>query len=150
MKDIFSNAVTTEIIDRINQLTPSTKPQWGKMDAAQVLAHCNVTYEMDFEDKHKKPGAFARWMLKAFVKKTVVGETPYNKNTRTAPQFLIKDAKDFEPEKTRLINYINKAKDLGRSHFEGKESFSFGKLTADEYNNMFYKHLDHHLTQFGV
>jgi len=150
MKDIFSDIITNEIINRIEQLTPTTKAQWGKMDAAQMLAHCNVTYEMDFENIHKKPGAFGRWMLKAFVKKAVVNEVLYKKNTRTAPQFLIKDTKDFEVEKVRLINYINQTTKLGRSYFEGKESFSFGKLTADEYNNMFYKHLDHHLSQFGV
>jgi len=150
MKDIFSDAVSAEIIDRIKQLNPNTKAMWGKMNAAQMLAHCNVTYEMDFEDIHKKPGGLMRWMLKTFVKKSVVNEMPYKRNSGTAPQFIIKDAKDFEAEKKRLVNYIDQAKNLGRSHFEGKESFSFGKLTAEEYNNMFYKHLDHHLTQFGV
>lgn len=150
MKDIFSHAVSAEIIDRINKLNPNTKAEWGKMDVAQMLAHCNVTYEMDFEELHKKPGGLMRWMLKTFVKKSVVNEVPYKKSSGTAPQFIIKDAKDFEAEKARLINYINKAKELGRNHFEGKESFSFGKLTANEYNNMFYKHLEHHLTQFGV
>jgi len=150
MKDIFNEAVSAEVINRVEQLTTETKPKWGKMDVAQMLAHCNVTYELDFEDIHKKPGGVMKWMLKTFVKKAVVNEEPYKKNGGTAPQFKIKETKDFEVEKTRLINYISKAKNLGRSHFEGKESFSFGKLTAEEYNNMFYKHLDHHLTQFGV
>jgi hypothetical protein len=39
---------------------------------------------------------------------------------------------------------------MGADAFEGKESNSFGKLTASEWNIMMYKHLDHHLTQFGV
>jgi len=150
MKDIFSDVVCKEIINRIEKLSTDTQPQWGKMNAAQMLAHCNVAYEMDFEDIHKKPGALMRWILKTFVKKGVVNDTPYKRNSSTAPQFLIKEDKNFEPEKARLISYINKAKDLGRTHFESKESFSFGKLTAEEYNNMFYKHLDHHLTQFSV
>jgi len=150
MKDIFSEAISLEIIERIHKLSRETKPHWGKMNVAQMLAHCNVTYEMDFEELHKKPDGLMRWLLKTFVKKNVVNEVPYKKSGSTAAQFIIKDEKDFEAEKIRLINYINKAKDLGRSHFEGKESFSFGTLTADEYNNMFYKHLDHHLTQFGV
>ena len=150
MKNIFKAEVTNEVIERINKLEPITRPQWGKMSADQMLAHCNVTYEMAFEDKHKKPNGFTKLMLKLFVKNTVVGEKPYKKNSRTAPQFLIVDARNFEAEKKRLIDYLQKAQNLGEAHFDGMESHSFGKLTKWEWNNMFYKHLDHHLTQFGV
>ncbi|GAB1855324.1 hypothetical protein MHTCC0001_01570 [Flavobacteriaceae bacterium MHTCC 0001] len=150
MKNIFDTAVTNEVITRIDQLEPSTAPQWGKMSVDQMLAHCNVTYEMAFEDKHKKPNGFTKFMLKLFVKNTVVNAKPYKRNGRTAPQFLITDIKNFQEEKERLVNYLNKTQELGANHFDGKASHSFGKLTIQEWNNMFYKHLDHHLTQFGV
>ena len=115
-----------------------------------MLAHCNVTYEMAFENKHPKPNAFVKLMLKLFVKNKVVTDAPYGQNGQTAPQFIIKDDKDFETEKKRLIAYITKTQQLGASHFEGKESHSFGPLNQTEWNNMFYKHLDHHFRQFGV
>lgn len=150
LPNIFTRPVADAVIGRINQLTPSTTPKWGKMNVAQMLAHCNVTYEMAFEDKHPKPGAFMRFMLKTMVKGKVVSEAPYPQNGRTAPQFIITDAKEFEKEKQRLIGYIAKAQQLGEAHFDGRESHSFGSLTKTEWNNMFYKHLDHHLTQFGV
>lgn len=150
LPSIFSPEVTGSIINRIQKLNPDTKPQWGKMDAAKMLAHCNVTYEMAFENIHPKPGAFKQWILKLFVKNAVVGEKPYPKNSQTAPQFIIKSEKDFELEKKRLIEYILKCQQLGANHFDGKESHSFGVLTSTEWNNMFYKHLDHHLLQFGV
>ena len=89
-------------------------------------------------------------ILKLLVKNTVVGETPYKRNLRTAPAFLMTTEKDFNAEKARLIGYINRTQQLGEKEFDGKESLSFGKLTINEWNNMFYKHLDHHLTQFGV
>ena len=73
MKNIFEEETTKELINRINKLTPSTKPEWGKMTVAQMLAHCCVTYEMVFENKHPKPGGFAKFMLKLFVKSAVVG-----------------------------------------------------------------------------
>ena len=150
MKDIFSKEVTEEVINRIEKLTANSQPNWGKMSVAQMLAHCCVTYEMVYTDKHPKPNAFAKYMLKLFVKKIVVSEKPYTKNGRTAPQFLITNEKVIETEKKRLMDYIQQTQQLGRAHFNGKESHSFGKLTAQEWNNMFYKHLDHHLTQFGV
>lgn len=150
MKNIFDTKETNTVIDRINNLQPTTRPLWGKMSADQMLAHLNVTYEMAFEDKHAKPNGFTKFMLKLFVKNTVVGEKPYKKNSKTAPQFLITNARNFVEEKARLADYLIKAQSLGEDYFDGKESHSFGALTKQEWNNMFYKHLDHHLSQFGV
>jgi hypothetical protein len=150
MKNIFLASTTEELIGRINKLSPSTKPQWGKMSVDQMLAHCSVTYEMAYENKHPKPKGFMKFILKNFVKGLVVGEKPYKRNLRTAPAFLMTTEKDFEAEKTRLVGYLQKTVDLGEKHFDQKESLSFGKLSITEWNNMFYKHLDHHLTQFGV
>ncbi|WP_439132820.1 DUF1569 domain-containing protein [Polaribacter sp.] len=150
MKNIFTKKVTEEIINRIEKLTPKSQPIWGKMSVAQMLAHCCVTYEMVYTDKHPKPNKFTRYMMKLFVKNIVVSEKPYAKNGRTAPQFLIVDDKVFDTEKKRLIDFINKTQQLGEKEFEGKASHSFGNLTAKEWNNLFYKHLNHHLQQFGV
>jgi len=150
MKNIFKEAVAHEVIDRINKLTPQTKPLWGKMAVAQMLAHCCVTYEYVYDSKYAKPNALTRMLLKLIVKNAVVNEKPYKKNSATGPDFLIKDSRDFESEKKRLIDYITKTQELGESHFGGKKSHSFGPLTTQEWNNMFYKHIDHHLGQFGV
>lgn len=150
MKNIFSKSVTDEVIGRINALTPQTTPDWGKMNASQMLAHCSVTYEMLYDGNHPKPNILMGFMLRTFVKDTVVSEKPYKRNSRTAPAFLITDERDFEKEKKRLVDYMFKTQTFGEAHFENKESHSFGKLSITEWNNMFYKHLDHHLTQFGV
>lgn len=150
MKNIFDKNVSEEIIGRIHLLNSNSKPKWGKMTVGQMLAHCNVTYEMVYTDKYPKPNSFKKFILKILVKKTVVGEKPYPKNGRTAPQFLITNEREFETEKNTLIKYITKTQNLGENHFQNKESHSFGKLTKTEWNNIFYKHLEHHLTQFGV
>jgi hypothetical protein len=150
MKNIFLQEVTQEVIDRIHKLTPDTQRQWGKMTVSQMLAHCSVTYEMIFEDIHPKPKGFQKFILKAFVKPIVTNEKPFKHNNPTAPAFLIKNDKDFQKEQKRLVDYIQRTQQLGPAHFEQKESHSFGKLSTNQWNNMFYKHLDHHLTQFGV
>lgn len=150
LPDIFSASESEMMIKRINKLSLETQAQWGKMTVAQMLAHCNVTYEMVYETIHPKPGALMKFILKMMVKNKVVNEASYPKNNQTAPQFIIKDAREFEKEKQRLIAYVSKTQQLGGAHFDGLESNSFGKLTSTEWNNMFYKHLNHHLTQFGV
>jgi hypothetical protein len=91
-----------------------------------------------------------RWMLKKVVKPGVVNEKPYKQSLRTAPAFVMVGEKEFEAERSRLIGYVQRTQQLGAKHFDGKESLSFGPLTITEWNNMFYKHLDHHLSQFGV
>lgn len=151
MKNIFDKAVTEEVIDRINKLTPETPAKWGKMNVAQMLAHSNVTYEMIYEpEKHPKPKGFKRFILKLIVKPLVVSDKVYKENNPTAPAFIIASEREFEFEKARLIDYLNRTQELGGAHFDGKESNSFGTLKTNEWNAMFYKHLDHHLRQFGV
>ncbi|MEN9441247.1 MAG: hypothetical protein RLZ33_1324 [Bacteroidota bacterium] len=151
MKNIFDKAVTEEVIDRLNALTPETTAKWGTMNVAQMLAHCNVTYEMIYEpEKHPKPNAFKRFILKLIVKPIVVSDKIYKENSPTAPAFKIASAKEFESEKVRLFDFLTRTQALGGAHFEGKESNSFGNLTTNEWNAMFYKHLDHHFRQFGV
>ncbi len=150
MKSVFDPIDVHQILNRINQLTPETPAKWGKMNVAQMLAHCNVSYEMIYENIHPKPNPILKFVLKLFVKGKVVTEKPYAHNSPTAPAFIISDAKQFEKERTRLINHINKTLENGPAYFEGRESHSFGKLNVTEWNNMLYKHLDHHLSQFGV
>lgn len=151
MKNIFEKTVVEETINRIEKLSPETQPLWGRMSVEKMLAHCNVTYEMIYEqEKHPKPNVFMKFILKTFVKSQVTGEKPYSRNGQTAPQFIIKDERVFEAEKKRLIDYIKKTQELGQEYFDNKESHSFGKLSKTEWNNMFYKHLDHHLSQFNV
>lgn len=150
MQNLFTSKGTQATIERINNLTPETQAQWGKMNVAQMLAHCNVAYDMSLTNQYTKPGSFKKFMLKMFVKNAVVGPKPYPKNSRTAPEFVIADQRDFEVEKKKLIDNINKVQNLGGAYFNGKESHSFGSLTENEWNTMFSKHLNHHLTQFGV
>ena len=150
MKNVFDLDDSKELISRINTLTADTSNLWGKMNAAQMLAHCNVAYDMTYTDKYPKPKGFKKFMIRLFAKNLVVGPKPYKRNMRTAPEFLITNERDFEAEKQKMIANIEKTQKLGVSHFEGKDSHAFGPLTEKQWNTLFYKHLNHHLEQFGV
>lgn len=151
LPNIFTKEVTDGIIARIQKLQPDTKPLWGKMNVAQMLKHCNVTYEYVFEpNKYKQPNFLMKLIVKLFVKALVVNEKPYKQNSPTAPDFKVASEQDFEKERNRLIGFLGAVQQLGEKEFDGKMSHSFGQLSATEWNNMFYKHLQHHLAQFGV
>lgn len=151
LPNIFSKEVTDEMIARINKLTPESQRQWGKMDVGKMLAHLCVTYEMVYEpEKHPKPGFLMGLALKLFAKSYVTSEKPLKKNGVTGPQFIITDEREFAAERERLIGFLQRTQQLGEAAFEGKESQSFGPMTSTQWNNLFYKHMNHHLEQFGV
>lgn len=151
MKNVFDPNDTNELINRINSLSPVSKAQWGKMNVGQMLAHCNVPYAYTFEpEKFSRPNFLKKLLLRNIVKKYVLSPEPYKRNGRTAPEFIITNERDFDAEKEKLIRNIQKTLQLGEQHFEGLENISFGRMSASEWNTMFYKHLNHHLSQFGV
>jgi len=92
----------------------------------------------------------ARFLLKRFLKPIVVGPKPYKRNSRTAPEFIVADERVLNTERERLVAYINTVQALGAAHHDGRENRSFGVLTTTEWNNLYAKHLEHHLQQFGV
>ena len=147
---IFESNVLDSIFKRLEKLSPSTVPQWGKMNAGQMLAHLNVSYDITYGKTTVKNNFLMKMILKILVKPMVVGNKPYKKNSQTAPYFVVADERDFEAEKSKLIAYMKQMQQEGAAKYEGKESASFGKMTAQEWSNQYYKHLDHHFTQFGI
>ena len=151
MQNVFDAKDAQEYINRINNLTPETQRKWGKMSVDQVLAHLNVAYDLTFTpEKFPKPNFIAKFLLSRFVKPKITNEIPYKQSLPTSPVFIIADERNFEEEKAKLIGNIQRVQQLGREAFEGKENINFGKMTAQDWNNMFAKHLNHHLDQFGV
>jgi hypothetical protein len=148
--NIFEESTTTELDKRIDELTPSTQRLWGKMGVAEMLAHCCIPYEQVLGERNDKTPFLMKWIVKTFFKSSMVNEVPYKKNLPTPPAFIIKEEKNFEWEKQRLKHYVRKIQVMGPAAIEGKEQSSIGKLTSQEWNNLLYKHLDHHLKQFGV
>jgi hypothetical protein len=150
MKNVFNWDDTQELIQRIEILHAGSIALWGKMKVDQMVAHCCVPYEYIFQERNDAPPLLMRWMLRLFFKKAMVNEVPYQPNTPTAPMFVKADEYSLTEQKIRLIQYIKRVCDLGSAHFEGKKQISLGTLTANEWNGLLYKHLDHHLRQFGV
>jgi len=148
--DAYNSDTVDNWIERLEKLKPDSQPLWGKMNAGQLLAHLNVTYDMASGKVDPKNNFFIKWMLKTFVKQGVVGPKPYPKNSRTAPVFLVSDEQDFQIQKKLFLENIQNTQKLGASHHEGLASPSFGALTADEWSVTYSKHIEHHFEQFGL
>jgi hypothetical protein len=146
IQNLFDAAVKQSIIDRINKLTPASQRQWGKMDVAQMLAHCQKPLGVA-TGHHKLKGAFFLRMIGPLFKKKLYNETPFTRDLPTDKSFKIADTRDFEKEKQALIRMIN---DFSESNMSGEPHPFFGKLTNEQWSRGTWKHLDHHLQQFGV
>jgi hypothetical protein len=149
MHTLFEAADRQSVLERISRLEPGASRQWGKMNAAQMLAHCAAALEVGTGDSPRRQ-AFIGKLLGWLVRSKLLGEKPFPKNSPTDPTFVVTDPRDFGDEKRRLVGDIAKFCDAGPDH-AGRQTHSFlGSLRGDEWGVMMYKHLDHHLRQFGA
>jgi hypothetical protein len=147
---IFLESTTEELFRRIDKLNAKSSSLWGKMTVGQMFSHCAVPYEQILGLNTQQPPLFMRIILKLFLKKSMVNEVPYKQNLPTAPSFIRTEQYDVEKEKERLKGYVKSIQELGAEKLAATPSLSLGMLTAIEWNNLLYKHIDHHLKQFGV
>ena len=149
MKTLYQKEAVDEIINRVNKLSPSTQRQWGKMNVEQMLAHCSVGMQTATGEKILQSGFFLR-LIGPLFKSQTSNDKPFRKESPTHPGFIIGSTEGFEKEKQNLIEQINKFHQGGETKCTTNPHSFFGKLTPKEWGVLQYKHLDHHLTQFGT
>jgi Protein of unknown function (DUF1569) len=148
MKNLFDTEAYNEIISRLNTLNAGTQRKWGKMNAAQMLAHCAEPFIISLSEK-KIPRPFVSYLFGWMAKRMVLAEKPYKPGLPTAKQLIIKDERDFETEKKKLCalmeDFYRKPEKAGLYPHP-----FFGSMTKAEWGKSMYKHMDHHLRQFGA
>jgi hypothetical protein len=150
MKNLFEAGRVAVVKQRIAQMRPDSARQWGKMNPAQALEHCSRGMEMALGDK-TLPRAFIGRILGPMVKPKVMGnDEPLRRNSPTAKELVVKDERDLATERTRLCGLIDRFAAAGPAGCTTHPHAFFGRLTPDEWAILMYKHLDHHLRQFGV
>lgn len=148
MDNLFEPATAAEVISRIQKLHPTSQAQWGKMNVAQMLAHCQAPMEVYFGEKKVKRQLMGILFGKMVIKK-LLSDKPWRKSLPTAREFKIADARDFEVEKNKLVGIVSRFSEEGYTITSFTHPF-FGKMSSQEYALFNYRHLNHHLQQFGV
>ncbi|MBL7817534.1 MAG: DUF1569 domain-containing protein [Saprospiraceae bacterium] len=149
IKTLFTASDYESILNRVESLQPDSPRQWGKMDIAQMMAHCSVPLEQatgrtPFKDESNfLSRTLIRWVVFNSIKKGRFG-----RNAPTAKSFYITDERQFAFEKERLLSNI---KDIyEKSHKGGLMPHpAFGEFTTEQWGQLMHLHLDHHLTQFS-
>lgn len=150
MKNLYDAADANEIKERIALLKPDSPRQWGKMNAAQAMAHCAASMEWAVGNR-VPPRMFFPSLVGRMIKPLVFkDDKPFRRNTPTAPDLLVPDQRDLDAERARLLGLIERFAASGPAGCTTNPHSFFGRITPGEWAILSYKHLDHHLRQFGV
>ncbi len=149
MKNLYQPEIVTEMKQRLAQLRPDSARQWGKMTPAQAVAHCATSMEWAVGDT-VVPRMFLGRIFGGLAKsKALAEDVPMPRNSPTAKQLVIRDNRELEPERQRLAKLIDRFAAAGPAGCTTHPHTFFGPLTPQEWAILMYKHLDHHLRQFG-
>jgi hypothetical protein len=149
MQNLFQPEAANEIVARIDKLEPTAQRQWGKMDVAQMLAHCSTTLDVA-SGRLVLPRMFIGRILGPLAKPNFINEKPFSKNSPTHGKFVITGSRDFAREQAELKQRVQQFQQGGEANCTKHPHTFFGPLTPQEWATGMYKHLDHHLRQFGV
>lgn len=150
MKTIFDKDTHDELMERLARLTQDSARQWGKMSPSQAMEHTARVLEMAMSEEQPIKQIFLGKALSWIFKNKFLGEEPFRKNAPTGPDYVIKDEPDFEATRAKLSDLIAAFHGRGADSMEGNVHPFFGRLTGQQWGETQYKHVDHHLRQFGV
>jgi hypothetical protein len=150
VRHLFDATEAAGIKARLAQLRPESPRQWGRMNVAQALAHCSRSMEMALGDR-LSPRMLIGRAIGRFVKPVVLGDDkPMKRNSPTTPDLVVADAHELDAERTRLTGLVDRFVTGGPAACSTHPHAFFGRLTPDEWSILMFKHLDHHLRQFGA
>ena len=147
MKSLFNDETHSEIITRLDNLNKDSERLWGKMTVGQMCWHCQ--YPLKLAINNKENTSKGNWFIKLFFKKSLYNDKPWLKNLPTSPKLKATEPKDFNEEREKLKSLVNDFNTLKEQKLWYPHPF-FGTFTKEQWGQLEYKHLDHHLTQFGV
>lgn len=148
-RSLYNRHQQEVMIARLSALRPDSRRQWGTMDAAQMLAHCQAAMRVALGELKLKRGLIGV-LFGGMARRKLLSDKPWSRGMPTAPEFKIADAREFAREHEAMLELLRRFARGGPSLLTQEPHPFFGKLTSHEWDTLQWKHLDHHLRQFGV
>lgn len=147
MENIFDKNTFDAIQSRIVKLSEDTQAQWGKMNVGQMMHHCQGPLNIILEKNDY--GVKPNWLINLLFKRSMYNDKLWKKNMPTLKAFRENEPRDLNQERLQLVELLH---ELGsqRDREDWQDHPAFGKFSKEQWGKMQYKHLDHHLRQFGV
>lgn len=140
---------TQAIVTRVESLAEDAQPLWGSMNLGQAFCHCSRGLEAGL-GRSRPPrlllGRLISWIFRA----RFLGPQPFSKNSPTGKDLVVADAREVARERERLIDLLRAFQAAGPENTQGLVHPFFGSLSPEEWGWAMWKHMDHHLRQFGA
>jgi Protein of unknown function (DUF1569) len=149
LETLFDLVSYRDVLRRVESLQPDARRQWGTMTVNQMMEHAARTLEIA---AGKKPShqAFLGKLIGWIFWRRFVGPTPFQKNGPSLPALVVQGEPEFSPTKDRLKTLLAEFHAVGEHGCDGNIHGFFGRMTGTEWGVTQYKHMDHHLRQFGA
>ena len=149
MKSLFEDQALTKLVNRTNKLSIESQAQWGKMDVSKMLYHCCKVFEMASAER-AEPRLFIGRLLAPIFKSIFYNDKPFGKGAPTGKFSLTSDPQDILAQRDKLLKWVDLFHKEGVVISKNALHPFFGTFTPAQWGIGMYKHLDHHLRQFGV
>ena len=149
MKTLWNPNSRAALMARINLLTPETRPLWGRMNSHEMVVHVTQGMRMGLGELETRPRktVFRYWPLKHLF----VYWIAFPKSA-PAPREVVtrgKDLAEWNSAVTELHGTFDRF--ASRAHDDQWPVHPvFGTLSGKAWGALGWRHLDHHLRQFGV
>jgi len=150
MTTIFNQSTIDGIIQRIEKLSSNAQAKWGKMNTHQMVKHCILSEKMYLGDTKYKRLFIGKLFGKMALKSMVKDDKPLKQNQPTHPTFKTQGNGEIEHLKKDWINLVKEYSKRNDTSFGNFTHPFFGKMTKEQLGISVYKHIDHHLRQFGA
>ena len=147
MRTIWSAPDRRQLQDRLARLKPDAQRRWGSMTAPQTVAHLADAARMALGEL---PCRTKRLPIRYFpLKQLIVYWLPFPKGAPTAPELVSRGPLPWGTEVAELNALVER---LGGEPADRAwpEHPAFGRLSRRAWGVLIYRHMDHHLRQFGV
>jgi uncharacterized protein DUF1569 len=149
MKNWFNADDRTALLARLDHLRSDSERLWGRMTPREVVCHLADTIRIALGDKPGEP--FKTPLRIPGISHLAVWVMPWPKAAPTAPQLLpglgMTDPTEFDSDKRELFELLRR---LSESSGPLARSPVFGALSRASWGRLTWRHLDHHLRQFGA
>jgi hypothetical protein len=147
MKSVFHQVDRLALAHRLDAITSASAPRWGRMDSRQMLAHLSDGVRMALGELTVQPrGGPLRFPP---IRHAIIHWLPFPKSAPTAPELLTRRAEDWDAERAVLKHLLERLGALEGAR-DWPEHPAFGRLGSRDWGALVYRHVDHHLRQFGA
>ncbi len=144
---IWSSTDREDVLRRFQHLSPSATPKWGRLDAPRMVTHVTDALRAGLGEVALMPkvSPLSVWPVNTLV----MFYLPWPRNAPTAPELLIRKPLEWTTELAALKSAMTR---FVAREIDGPwaEHAAFGKIDGRQWGRLMYRHMDHHLTQFGA